>query len=209
MSISRRFDHSLHVVRGISLGALLFWPAILTGSPEGPFSGFSGSWRGAGQVVDTDGQTDDIRCVVTYSISDGGQALTQSLVCESDAYRINIDGYLVAGKDGVQGHWEESTRNVSCHLTGRIADGQFEGVVEGPDFTAEVALRSTRRMQAVNIRVHGGNIANVRVILRSESTGALYGNTLAWWPSISIPWLVGYFKVGVAIILNDWWLTST
>src|ERR1700758_53512 len=104
MSISRRFEHGLRVVRGISLGAL-FWPLILTGPPEGPFSGFSGSWRGTGQVVDTDGQSDDIRCVVAYSISDSGQALTQSVVCESDAYRININGYLVAGEDGVQGQW--------------------------------------------------------------------------------------------------------
>jgi hypothetical protein len=209
MSIFRRFDYGLRVVRGISLGALLLWPPILTGSPEGAFSGFSGSWRGAGQVVDTDGQSEDIRCVATYSISDGGQALTQSLVCASDTYRININSYLVAEEDGVHGHWEESTRNVSGHLTGRIADGQFEGVVEGPGFTAEVSLRSTRRMQAVNIRVHGSNVANVRVVLRSESSGALDGKTLTWRPSIPHSWLVGYFKVGVAVMLNDWWLTST
>jgi hypothetical protein len=165
--------------------------------------------RGFRAEVDTDGRSEDIRCVATYSISDGGQALTQSLVCESDAYRIDINGYLVAGEDGVQGHWEESTRNVSGHLTGQIADGQFEGVVVGSGFTAEVALRSTHRMQAVNIRVYGGSIANVRVILRSESSGALYGKTLTWWPSVSPPWLVGYFKVGAAVMLNDWWLTST
>jgi hypothetical protein len=209
MSISNRFEHSLRIVRGISLGALLLWPPILTGSPEAPFSGFSGSWRGAGQIVGTDGRSEDIRCVATYSISDGGQALIQSLVCASDAYRINISSYLVAEEDGVQGHWEESTRNVSGHLTGRIADGQFEGVVEGPGFTADVALRSTRLMQAVDIRVHGSNIANVRVILRSESSGALYGKTLTWRPSIPPSWLIGCFKVGAAVMLHDWWLTST
>src|ERR1700684_3646000 len=105
MSIFRRLEHGLRGVRGISPGALLLAPPIVAGPPEGPYSGFSGSWRGAGQVVDTDGQSEDIRCVAPYSISDGGQALTQSLVCASDTYRININSYLVAEEDGVHGHW--------------------------------------------------------------------------------------------------------
>jgi hypothetical protein len=44
-------------------------------------------------------------------------------------------------------------------------------------------------MQAVNIRMYGSNIANVRVILRSESSGALSGNTLRGGPAFrSLGW---------------------
>jgi hypothetical protein len=170
MIISRLSACGLALIRGSFLSSLLIWPPIAIAQSEGPFARFSGLWRGSGEVVGADGHREQIRCSAAYSISDNGDALTQTLVCASDSYRVEINTYVVAEHQNVEGHWEEKTRNISGHITGRIADGQFEGAVVGTGFTAELRLRSNGRKQNVTIRPHGGDIADVEVVLEWRNT---------------------------------------
>jgi hypothetical protein len=174
MSISRLSTRGLALIRGSFLSSLFLWPVIALAQSEGPFARFAGLWRGSGEVVGADGHREQIRCSAAYSISDDGDALTQTLVCASDSYRVEINTYVVAEHQNVQGHWEEKTRNISGHITGRIADGQFEGAVVGTGFTAELRLRSNGRKQNVTIRPHGGDIADVEVVLEWRNA--------SWYP---------------------------
>jgi hypothetical protein len=131
----------------------------------GPFAKFSGSWRGAGEVVGTDGKNERITCRANYQVSEGGMSLTQSLVCASDSYRFDIHSDVVADGENVQGGWQESTRNVSGNLKGSIENGVFEGSVEGPGFTAQVSLRTNGRKQSVVIVPQGADIQKVDISL--------------------------------------------
>jgi len=94
-----------------------------------------------------------------------GEALSQTIVCASASYRLDIQIYVEASGQTVQGYWRETTRNVSGQLTGRIQGGLFEGAVMGQGFTAGISLRSNGRRQTVNIAPSGGDIANVRIEL--------------------------------------------
>ena len=158
------------LLTGSLAGAMIIWSQIGVARSEGPFASFSGSWRGSGHVVGMDGHREQIRCRGGYSLSDNGEAVTQTLVCASDSYQFDINSYVVAEGHNVRGHWQETTRQVQGSLSGSIADGWFEGNMSGPNFTAEVSLRSAGGKQVVNIRPSGGDIAAVDVILsRSES----------------------------------------
>jgi hypothetical protein len=165
MSISRISRSNPSLLRGLLAGALVLWPLIGMAHSDGPFSKFLGNWRGPGQVLGTNGHREPIRCRAGYSLSQSGEALSQTLVCASDSYRVDISSHVVAEGHRVQGHWREATRQVEGDLTGQVAEGQFEGSVVGPGFTAQVSLRSTGRKQVVNIRPQGGDVADVEVVL--------------------------------------------
>jgi hypothetical protein len=149
-------------------GAVLLAPQIGAAQASSPFASFTGAWRGVGQVVGTDGKHEPIRCRANYSISDHENGLSQTLVCASDSYRVDISSYLVAKGQSVQGNWQEATRKVSGHLTGQVSDGHFEGNVAGPSFTAEISLRASGRTQEVSITPHGGDVAKVEISLARD-----------------------------------------
>jgi len=149
-------------------GALLLWPQIGMSEPGGPFDAFVGSWKGTGQVTSSDGRHERINCRATYETSDSGVALTQSLVCASDSYKFDVQSYIEATGRDVRGHWEETTRSAQGNLTGQISNGDFEGNVAGPAFTAQISLKTIDRKQSVNIRPQGTDITGVEVSLSRQ-----------------------------------------
>jgi hypothetical protein len=151
----------------VASGAL--WAQAGVAHTSNPFAAFFGSWRGSGHVVGSDGHSERINCRATYSESNGGETLAQSLVCASDSYRFDVHSYVVADGRDVQGHWEETTRNVTGRLSGQVEDGQFDGSIAGPTFTAQMSLKTTGRRQAVSITPRGGDIAKVDIVLSREN----------------------------------------
>jgi uncharacterized protein len=150
--------------------ALSFIAALVAAAPEaradeGPFQKFMGQWTGGGEVTNSNGVRERIRCRAEFSGDERGETMTQSIVCASASYRIDFQSTAEASGDSVHGVWREETRGVSGDLTGHIANGLFEGVVTGPQFTAGVSLRSNGREQAVDISPEGGDIANVTIEL--------------------------------------------
>jgi len=130
-----------------------------------PFEMFAGEWNGSGQIVDSKGARERIRCRADFTEAHEGAALNQSIVCASSSYKIDISSYAEASGGSVKGTWSESTRGFTGQLTGRVGNGRFEGVVIGPGFSASVSLTSNGRRQAVTIQPQGGEIADVRIEL--------------------------------------------
>jgi hypothetical protein len=161
--------HGRRLLAAGLVSTALIWAQIGMAQSGGPFAGLSGGWRGSGQVVGADGNHERITCRAHYAISENCGALSQTLVCASDSYRVDISSYIVADGHSVQGHWQETTRQVQGNLTGQIADGDFEGGVAGPGFAAEISLRATGRRQVMNIKPQGGDVANVNIVLSRES----------------------------------------
>jgi hypothetical protein len=131
----------------------------------GPFRPFLGSWRGTGEITSFDGRREPISCRATYEGGDGDRSLSQTLVCASDAFRLNIESSAVAEGGGLRGEWRETTRGVQGTLSGSIGGGDFEGEVDGGGFTARISLRVNGRKQAVYIRPSAGDIKGVDIVL--------------------------------------------
>ena len=129
-------------------------------------AGSSASWSGGGQIVGSNGHRESIRCRARYSEAKDGAALNQSIVCASESFKLDITSYAEASGESVQGYWREASRDVSGHMTGRIAEGRFEGEFSAPTFTAGISLTSNGRTQAVSIQPRGGDISDVRIELR-------------------------------------------
>jgi hypothetical protein len=133
-----------------------------------PFANFLGNWQGTGEVVGTDGARERIRCRANYDVSDNGLALTQTLVCASASYRVDVSSYVEATGQSARGYWREATRQAQGSLTGNISDGLFVGTVSGPNFTAQLSLKAADGRQTVDIRPQGANVARIAVELSRQ-----------------------------------------
>jgi hypothetical protein len=143
-------------------------PQLAEAQSASPWAKFLGSWRGSGEVIEGDGTREHISCRAKYSASTGGEALTQSLRCASDSYSFDIGCYLVASGSSVSGDWQEYSRKVEGHITGRVADGQFEGSIAGASFTAETTARVSGRKQTLSLRTKGAQQIKADIGLTRE-----------------------------------------
>jgi hypothetical protein len=157
---------SLFVLATVLLGTALSLPEAASARTDGPFASFLGNWRGRGEVVDTAGKTEPITCRAHYEVSESGATLTQTLVCASDSYRFDVKSSVIADGTSVGGGWQETTRSVAGNLTGKVKDGEFEGKVDGPGFTADISLRSIGHEQMVIISPHAGAVSKVQVTMK-------------------------------------------
>ena len=130
----------------------------------GPFRPFLGSWRGTGEITTQDSRKEPISCRATYE-GDDEQSLTISLVCASDAFRINIESNVTEEGGALRGEWRETTRGVQGDVSGQIGRGDFEGQVTAGGVTVGMSIRVSGRRQAVSIRPSAGDIQGVDIVL--------------------------------------------
>jgi hypothetical protein len=141
--------------------AFLSLAAALAATPAlaaGPFSAYAGSWRGTGQL-DSGGRSERLSCRSDNSVSDNGAAVSLSLVCASDSFRLDIHSDLTSDGRNVQGTWTETTQNVSGDVTGVISKKQIDASVSSNSgFTANIALRAIGRRLDVSLASQQGNV---------------------------------------------------
>jgi hypothetical protein len=150
----------------MAIGAAAAACPYASAAAASPFQAFVGYWTGGGEVIGSNGVRERIRCRANDNGSRQGEALSQTIVCASPSYRIDIQSYARASGPNVQGTWREGTRGISGQLTGRLEGGQFRGAVVGPGFSAGIWLWSNGRRQEITIQPSsGGDIADVRIEL--------------------------------------------
>jgi hypothetical protein len=145
--------------------ALLAATIAMPAQAAGPFAPFAGSFRGGGAVVGSDGHRERISCRANGAVGSDGFELSQTIVCASDSYRLDIRARVNAEGGAVRGQWQESTRGVTGSISGRVSEGSFSGNVSGGSFSAGVSLRASGRRLSFDLRPHGGDVASVDVSL--------------------------------------------
>ncbi|HLH13042.1 MAG TPA: hypothetical protein VKV77_14350 [Methylovirgula sp.] len=135
-------------------------------SAEGPFASLAGSWAGSGTISMNSGTHERIRCRGTYDVSQGGDTLTQSLLCASDSYKFDVQSTVSEQGGAISGNWTETTRNASGTVSGQIRGPVIQVLVTGVGFTAGISIATRGRTQSVAIRPSGGtDVAGVIVTL--------------------------------------------
>jgi len=102
----------------------------------------------------------------TYDSAEGGDTLAIAVNCASDSYKVQLISKVVAQGEGFSGAWQETTREVSGNITGRMpAPGQMEANLEGMGFGIQLAATTNGR-QPVTIRSQGTDVQSVSITLR-------------------------------------------
>lgn len=161
----------VHASGGVvfALALLLFAPlAAAQRAAEGPFVGLPGVWSGNGTVTSTNGRNERIRCRATYAVGEGGKLLQQILRCASDSYKFEINSTITHEAGEVSGTWTELTRNASGRVTGKVEKGQIRVRVDGPGFSAGLAVETRGTTQSVVIQPQGADVTAVTVSLQKK-----------------------------------------
>jgi hypothetical protein len=130
------------------------------------FAGLAGSWSGTGSVTLNSGAVERIRCQATYEVLPSGNTFHQNLRCTSDSYNFNLRSSVVRSGDAISGTWTETTRNANGGISGRVSGSQINANIQGPAFTASLALQTQGDRQTVNIRSQGTELSTVTIALR-------------------------------------------
>ncbi|WP_414470983.1 hypothetical protein [Microvirga sp. M2] len=163
--------NALVPTRHLPLGALALLlcgasvDAQAQSASSSPFSGFAGSWSGAGTVALSNGTIERLRCQATYAVAAAGTNLRQNLQCRSDSYTFELRTDINAQGGRVTGLWMETTRNMQGSISGRISAGRIDAVAQGPGFTAGIAMAPQGARQAVSIRSQGTELSQVSVTM--------------------------------------------
>ena len=131
----------------------------------GPFAPLAGTWSGEGTITTSNGGGERIRCRARYTVGEGGRAFQQALTCASDSYKFEISSNVETDGTRVTGTWSEATRGVSGNLSGRISGPNISAIVDGPGFSAGVAVNTRGKSQSVNIKPGGTDVTDVTVNL--------------------------------------------
>jgi hypothetical protein len=151
------------------LALAVFLPSLALAQSRPAATGFAslaGSWSGTGSVTLSSGAVERIRCQATYEVLPSGTTFHQSLQCKSDSYDFHLRASVLRSGDAISGTWTETTRNANGSISGRVSGSQINANVQGPAFTASLALQTQGDRQTVNIRSQGTELSAVTIALR-------------------------------------------
>ena len=133
----------------------------------GPFGEFGGAWRGTGKVADVHGKTETLSCKSSNSPSSDGIAMSLSLVCASDSYRVDFHADLYTDGTALRGTWTETTRSATGEIKGSITPDLINVTTTAPGFSANVVIRvqGGRRME-IDLNAQGTSVNHVVVSMR-------------------------------------------
>ncbi|MBV8567111.1 MAG: hypothetical protein JO273_16775 [Methylobacteriaceae bacterium] len=148
----------------VLLAILQTLPPVVAAAHQ-PFAMYAGSWSGAGTISTTNGANERIRCRANYEVAPSGLDLHQNLRCASDTYRFDILSDVVYLDGGVSGTWSETSRRVAGRVSGTLEGTTLRVNVDGPGFTAALALVTRGNTQVVSIRPQGGDVVSIAIQL--------------------------------------------
>ena len=144
-------------------GAAMIAGAILAGAIAGPVTDLPGRWAGFGSIKMSSGETEQMRCVATYFVE--GSGVKQNLRCASAGYKIDATANLTIANGQVSGDWEEKVWSQTGSISGRMVDNGFNLTINGPGFTAALAMTTTNCKQSLSITPRGYEVSSISMSL--------------------------------------------
>ena len=130
-----------------------------------PVLNLAGRWSGPGSIVMASGETEQMRCVATYFVDGGGGSVKQNLRCASQGYKIDAISNLTVANGRVSGGWEERTWDTKGSIKGDVQTDGFNLTIDGPGFTAAMAVKTSNCTQSISITPRGNIVARISMSL--------------------------------------------
>jgi hypothetical protein len=149
-----------------TIGPLAFALSLVAGAvalTAAPIEDLSGYWSGSGSVTLNNGRTENVKCAVTYKVSDGGGQVRQSMRCASADYSINALAELQIKGGQVSGSWEEKTYSATGQVSGRYTGSTFVLSIEGANFTAAMNVSVSDCKQSISIAPKGLEVSKISI----------------------------------------------
>jgi hypothetical protein len=139
--------------------------ATITPTVSATIDDLPGRWSGWGTISLPSGTSEQLKCIATYFVNDGGASMVQNLRCASSSYKIDATAKLKLASGAMTGEWEEKTYAAIGSVTGKTTNDGFNLDIKGDKFTAILAVTSTNCKQSVTITPTGLDISKIAISL--------------------------------------------
>jgi hypothetical protein len=123
----------------------------------------AGRWTGKGWIEASSGSREEVKCIVTYILKDGGTGIEQNLRCAGASYSVDAQSRLKVSGDRITGTWEERKYSSNGTIAGQVRTGGFNVVINGENFTARMSVASGKGSQTLNITPQGLSVTKITV----------------------------------------------
>lgn len=137
--------------------------ALAVPGAAAPLNDLVGRWSGWGSVTMNSGATEQVKCVATYFVENAGAQMKQNLRCASSSYKIDATAKLDNANGQLTGQWEEKTYAAVGSVAGRFTVNGFNVSIQGPAFTAAMAVTTTSCKQSISITPTGFDISRINI----------------------------------------------
>jgi hypothetical protein len=135
--------------------ALAVSAASTAASAQGPFTAFTGTWSGDGQVRLEGGKSEGIRCRAYYTQKPGPANVNLALRCASTSHKIEMRASLEANGSDVAGSWEERTFNATGNVAGKGTPNRLNLSITGGGLTGSMSITTSGSTQSIRISTEG------------------------------------------------------
>lgn len=139
--------------------------AVATSAMANPVTNLPGRWSGPGNIIMSNGTSEQMRCIATYFVDGNGSSVRQNLRCASQGYKIDAVTSLNVAGNQVSGAWEERTWATTGSIKGSILGDGFNLTIDGPGFTAAMALKTTSCNQSISITPRDNTVSRISMTL--------------------------------------------
>jgi len=147
-----------------------------------PFDKLAGRWTGEGRLGMREGNTETVKCRVTYFLEGDGNQVRQNIRCASTSGSIEIVSSVSHIAGALTGSWRELTRNMSGELEGTVTPHGFKVAVKGTDLSAnmDIIVKGTR--QVIETQFNNSALVGLTLIL-SKADAPVSSRALSAAPS--------------------------
>lgn len=125
----------------IGLGAICGAPRLALAGDPSPFDRLAGRWIGEGRFGTKDGNTETVKCRVTYIVSGTSHDdLRQTIRCAASSDTIEVQSLVMHASGRLTGTWKELSRDMNGELSGEVTPKGFRVAVKGTSLNANMAI---------------------------------------------------------------------
>ena len=148
------------------LAAILSLPAPrLLAQDASPFTKVAGRWLGEGRFGTRDGKTENVKCRVTYVVSDQGQQVRQTIRCATEGTSVEVQSHVTHASGALEGTWKELSRDMSGVLSGNVTATGFKVAIKGSELNANMDIIVKDNKQIIEIQFISSSLIGLTLIL--------------------------------------------
>jgi hypothetical protein len=149
--------------------ALAFEPlAVAHSTPAqepSPFAKLAGRWLGDGRLGITGGATENVKCRVTYVVTEEGGQVRQTIRCATDSGSVEVQSSVAHAAGALTGTWRELSRDWKGELTGKVTPYGFKVAIKGSELNANMDIIVKDNRQIIEIQFINSSLIGLTLIL--------------------------------------------
>lgn len=161
----RRVVGALLLAGSFAVGAWSWNPARALAVDASPFEKLSGRWVGEGRLGVRDNATEQVKCRVTYLVTDSTDQLQQTIRCASGSGSIEVRSTVTHAAGNLTGTWTELVRNMHGDVTGTVTPRGFKVNVQGEGLKANMDIVVLGAKQVIEIQFIDSSLIGLTLIL--------------------------------------------